>query len=115
MQAINMQSALCHAQIIRDDAEARAFLLAENAFSGLVPTPPYNTCSAFWYSANTHAHIYALNSRVPDDQGFVIVMFPEKFYTAKAAQVLASIMAAYNNAAPGTEYNYEQPIDSPPN
>ena len=115
MQAINMQSALCHAQIIRDDAEARAFLLAENAFSGLVPTPPYNTCSAFWYSANTHAHIYALNSRVPGDEGYVIVIFPEAFYTHEQAALLMSLMSAHNNKAPGTERCYEQDLANPQN
>ena len=104
-----------NARVITNDADARDFLLAENALSGLVPEPPYDTISGFWRSANTQAYIYATNSYVPGDTGYVVVIFPFEHYSHEEAALIMSCLNAENNLRPGHDKTYTHDMEQTSN
>lgn len=106
---------LSRARIITDNAEAIAFLISENALSGLQPDPPYDTINAFWQSEDTHTHCFASYSKVPGDTGYVVIQFPFEFFTKAQAEAWSQLLSDANNLCPGLTETYYEDLAHPNN
>lgn len=104
MNAIIVKFDLSNARIIKDDDEARAYLLRDGVLSGLVPQPPYDTISATY--RNDDGFVYTSRSCVPGDSGYTVVILPEAHYNPLAAAYIIAALQAHDNKAPGTERGY---------
>lgn len=104
---------LSKAEIIVDDNEAKELLARDNALSGLVPEPPYDSISCTY--RNDRGFVYATRSCVPGDSGFTVVILPEEHYSAIQAAVIIAFLQASDNLFPGTEQTYFAEMTCPNN
>lgn len=94
---------LSRAIISFDDDTIRNFLLAENLLGRIEPEPPADTASLAWRSSNTHNYCFVVNSRVPGDSGYTLVLLPFDAYTPEEAATIIATIQHFDNPYPGTE------------